>query len=63
LHNHLDEDLVHDLRAALNQEQVLGSEQFKDRIEATLNRRVRPGNAGRPRKDGVEEEAGEYIAY
>jgi hypothetical protein len=47
----------------LNQEQVLGSEQFKDKIEATLNRRVRPGIPGRPRKDGVEEEASEYFVY
>ena len=62
-HNHLDKNLVHALRAALNQEQVLGSEQFKDKIEATLNRRVRPGIAGRPRNEGVEEDAGEYFVY
>jgi len=59
----MDKNLVHALRAALNQEQVLGSEQFKDKIEATLNRRVRLGIAGRPRNQGVEEEAGEYFVH
>jgi hypothetical protein len=51
------------LHLALNQEQVLGSEQFKDKIEATLNRSVRPGIAGWPRKNGVEEEASDYVVY
>lgn len=60
---HLDKALLHNVRLALNQEQVLGSEQFKDKIEATLNRSVRRGIAGRPRKDGVEEEAGDYVVY
>lgn len=38
------------IRTALNQSQVLGSERFKDMIEAQLHRRVRPGRPGRPRK-------------
>lgn len=33
--------------------QVLGNEGFKDEIEATLSRPVRPGTAGRPRKIAV----------
>jgi hypothetical protein len=28
---------------------ALGSERFKDEIEAALHRKVRPGKAGRPR--------------
>jgi putative transposase len=59
----LDSTTLHVLREALNHEQITGSERFKDQIEAMLNRRVRPGIAGRPRRDGVGEEAGEYIAY
>ncbi|MCK7498076.1 MAG: hypothetical protein MZW92_50740 [Comamonadaceae bacterium] len=54
---------MHAIRQALSQELVLGSERFKDQIEKTLNRRVRPGVAGRPRQDRVEEDAGEYAAY
>ena len=59
---HLDRAPVHRLRLALNQEQVLSSEAFKERIETTLNQSVRPAIAGRSRKVGVEEEAGSYVA-
>jgi putative transposase len=61
--HHMENDLLHTIRETLNQELVLGSEQFKDRIEATLKRRVRPGQPGRPREEGVEEEAAEYEVY
>lgn len=60
---HLDENLVHAIRVALKQELVMGSDRFKDQIEATLKRRVRPGVAGRPRRDGVEDQASEYFVY
>jgi putative transposase len=61
--HHMENDLLHTIRETLNQELVLGSEQFKDRIEATLKRRARPGQPGRPRAEGVEEEAAEYEVY
>ena len=47
---HLDKALIHDIRDTLNQELVLGSERFKNEIENTLARQVRPGKDGRPRK-------------
>jgi len=61
--HHMENNLLHTIRETLNQELVLGSEQFKDRIEAALKRRVRPGQPGRPRAEGVEEEAAEYEVY
>jgi hypothetical protein len=59
----VDDDALNTIRESLNRELITGSERFKDKIEATLNRRVRPGQAGRPRKDEVREEAGDYVAY
>lgn len=44
----LDSSALHAVREALNQELVLGREDFKDRIEAMLKRQVRPGSPGRP---------------
>src|SRR3989344_709001 len=58
--HHMENDLLHTIREALNQELVLGSERFKDKIEATLKRRARPGLPGRPRDEGVGEEAANY---
>jgi putative transposase len=46
---HMDDDVLHDIRTALNQEMVLGSDCFKDRIDQMVLRRVRPGKSGRPR--------------
>ncbi|HKJ08669.1 MAG TPA: transposase [Gammaproteobacteria bacterium] len=48
----LDEGELHAVRDALNQELVLGREDFKDTIEAMLSRQARPGKPGRPRKEG-----------
>jgi hypothetical protein len=59
----MEKDLLHTIRETLNQELVLGSEQFKDGIEATLKRRARTRQPGRPRAEGVEEEAAEYEVY
>ncbi len=53
----LDTGELHAVREALNQELVLGREDFKDKIEAMLQRQARPGVRGRPR---VEEEQGVY---
>ncbi len=46
----LDAEVLGEIRDSLNQCQALGSERFKDAIEAALHRKVRPGKAGRPRK-------------
>lgn len=61
--HYMENELLHTIREALNQELVLGSERFKDRIEATLKRCARPGLPGRPRTKGVEEEAADYRVY
>jgi putative transposase len=56
----LDSGEVHRIREALNQELVLGREDFKDRIEQMLNRQVRPGVPGRPR---IEDESAHYSIF
>ncbi len=48
----LDKTELHAIREALNQELVLGREDFKVKIEQMTKRQVRPGKPGRPR---VEE--------
>jgi REP element-mobilizing transposase RayT len=48
--------LTNHVHLLLNQCRVLGSERFKDEIEAALSRRVRPANPGRP-KVKVESKA------
>lgn len=55
--HHMDNDLLHEIRQALNHELVLGRTYFKDKIEAMTQRQTRLGLPGRPR---VEEEAGVY---
>lgn len=47
-HTHLDTSVIHSIREALNQELVLGRDDFKDKIEKMLNRQTRPGKPGRP---------------
>ena len=42
--NYLD-----DIRFTMNRELVLGSENFKDKVERMLNRQARPLKRGRPR--------------
>ncbi|MDB5968219.1 MAG: transposase [Hydrocarboniphaga sp.] len=49
----LSQAALTEVRDALNQCRVYGSERFKDEIEATLGRRVRPGKVGRPGKTPV----------
>lgn len=46
----LDAHALQEIRTTLHQSRVLGTERFKDDIEAALARRVRLGKAGRPRK-------------
>lgn len=45
---YLNDEQVHEIRAALNGELVLGSETFKDKIERVLARQARPRKIGRP---------------
>ena len=47
-HAHLDGSLLNEIRTTLNQEYALGGDRFKDEIERHLERRVRPGQPGRP---------------
>ena len=53
----LNDGQVHEIRAVLSQELVLGRENFKDRIAVMTQRRVRRGKDGRPSmKRGREEQ-------
>jgi len=54
---HLDNDVIHQIRDALNHELVLGRSYFKDRIEEITSRQTRLKRAGRSR---VEEACAEY---
>ena len=53
----IDSDRLHQLRKALNQDLVLGREDFKDKIAQMTRRQVRRGKDGRP---SVEDIMGEY---
>lgn len=46
----VDNAMIRDIRDGVNKGLALGSERFKDEIEANLRRRVRPAPLGRPRK-------------
>lgn len=49
----LDEKSLSAIRESINRGTPLGSERFKDEIEAALARPVRPGTPGRPRKNNT----------
>ncbi len=55
--DYLDNEALHAVREALNQELVLGRDDFKSTIEAMIKRQTRPGTPGRPR---VEDEVASY---
>jgi len=55
--NDLDKAELHVIREVLNQELVLGREDFKDKIEQITKRQSRPGIPGRPR---IEEGGAVY---
>ncbi len=57
---HLDNDIIHQIRDALNHELVLGRSRFKDRIEKITKRQTRLCLPGRPR---VEEVCAEYCVF
>ncbi len=45
---HVDRELIKDLRLATQKGLVLGTERFKDQVEALYGRKMRAGRAGRP---------------
>ena len=55
--NDLDTAELHVIREVLNQELVLGREDFKDKVEQMTKRQSRPGISGRPR---IEEDGAVY---
>ncbi len=57
---HMDHTTIHIIRDAVNQELVLGREDFKDRIEQMARRRTRLGRSGRPHNCAVEEATSDY---
>jgi len=54
-HHQVDDASLKAIREAVNRGTALGSERFKDEIEATLARSVRLGTPGRPRKMEIDE--------
>ena len=53
---HLDEKVLTEIRGAVDRGWPLGSERFKDEIEAALQRAARPPRRGRPsRRMGASE--------
>jgi REP-associated tyrosine transposase len=46
---HVEDDMINDIRLAVNKGMALGGERFKDEIERLHKRRVRPAKMGRPR--------------
>ena len=49
----MDASQLHQIREALNQELVLGREDFKNKIERMAQRQVRRGKDGRPRMEDI----------
>jgi len=53
-HN-IEDKLLHDIRHSVNQDLVLGRDDFKDKVEIMLNRTVRNGRPGRLCVKEIEE--------
>jgi len=47
---HIDKDIVHKIRQAMNANNVLGGKQFQEQIEVVFGRRITKGKKGRPKK-------------
>ncbi len=54
---HMNSEQLHEIRESLNQELVLGREEFKDKIEQMTQRQTRRGKVGRPSHHIEEEQA------
>ena len=59
--HHIDNETLHDIRASLNHELVLGRSYFKEKIEKLTARQTHLGQPGRPRIE--EEEAIYYVGF
>jgi REP-associated tyrosine transposase len=57
-HDHLGDEIVSEIRDALNHELVIGRSYFKDKIDEITTRQTRMGQPGRPK---VEESEGVYL--
>lgn len=57
---HINKEVLHEIREALNQELIVGRDDFKDKIEKMTKRQSRPGNSGRPR---IEEQSEIYYVF
>ncbi len=57
---HLDNDVIHQIRDALNHELVLGRKHFKAKIEEIANTQAR---LGKPDRSGVEEGFVDYYVF
>lgn len=57
---HLDNDVIHQIRDALNHELVLGRSRFKDRIKEIAKQQARLGLSGKSR---VEEVCADYYVF
>ncbi len=57
---HMESDQLHVIRDALNQELVLGRDDFKDKIEQMTQRQTRRGKDGRPQ---IEETSGVHYVF
>lgn len=63
LMTNMDNKLLHSIQKALNQELVLGREDFNDRIEKLTARQIRPDQSGRSRVDRAGESMGDYHVF
>jgi putative transposase len=48
----VDKALITDIRQGTNRGMAIGSEEFKQQIEAVTDRRMRPAKMGRPKVKG-----------
>jgi putative transposase len=61
--HHIDNDLLYAIRKALNQELVLGREDFKDKIERMIVQQTRPARSGMPKLERADESMGDYYVF
>ena len=62
--HHLDNNILHDIREALNHELVLGRTYFKDKVSAMTDRQVSLGKPGRPCvEEGEASYSPVYLVY
>jgi len=60
--SHLYEEMMGQIRSAINGNYAFGSERFQREIEATLGRRARKGQSGRPSKEAkLDSNRGELL--